>query len=221
MERKHIARGRQLYSSNGKPNDQVFPNGNSMDSMFNEQQLQQLAQLQQLHQIQQNQQFQQERPVFEQKVMLNKDSLASYKFPSAESYHHQKHDDYNKMDYNNNYITNYLKNNSLVTKYYNSSPSSNAQNNNIVNAQAQSSSNYRQNEMSPQPQSQPQRQKQHVQQKPNLNQLVQHQPHQNYSRQQYKYVKEPEQEEENNCKVCDRPDKNLFCKTCSHTWKVS
>jgi hypothetical protein len=200
MERKHIARGRQLYSSNAKSTDQFFPIGNVMNSMLNEQQMEQLAQLQQLHQLQQNQQLQQEQspPAFEQKVILNKDSLANYKFPPAESYHHQKHDGYIKMDPNNNYITNYLKSNSRVTKYYGNaqSPNANFQHTNNANAQTLSHSSYKHSQMS-----------------------QYQQPYQQYSRQQFKYVKEPE--EEDGCKVCDRPDKNLFCKTCSHNWKVS
>jgi hypothetical protein len=197
MERKHIARGRQLYTGNGKPNDQVFPigNSNSMDSIsnsvLNENQLQQLAKLQQLHQLQQK--TIQEQSVIEQKVVFNKDSLDNFKYTSAESYHNQKQGGHDKMDYNNNYITNYLKNNSIVTKFYGTTP--------VTNTQTLSHLNYKHNQKQQQP----------------------HQkyakPYQQYPRHQYKYVKEPE--EEDGCKVCDRPDRNLFCKECSHNWKVS
>ena len=36
-----------------------------------------------------------------------------------------------------------------------------------------------------------------------------------------KIWKKPEEEEDDMCSICDRLDAKVFCKTCSHAWKVS
>ena len=37
----------------------------------------------------------------------------------------------------------------------------------------------------------------------------------------YKPLYNPYIEEDDQCEICDRPNKNVLCKTCGHNWKVT